>query len=426
MNGTDNIAGYSLTVGTADMVITDSVGQYDPIIGNLADGDERSYKIQFIDSSMSTDYETGTGTWNESLATFSRDTIKTSSNGGSIVSFGAGPKVLFIVDDYDSIQSMGTKFETADAKVMTAAERATIAGLGDSSSLDVGTVAGTVAAGDDSRFGSVDIGDLTPATSIDGTELFPADQGGDGVSITADQIHGDPYRAKKSLALDRTRGFTLLDGLHPTDLIVDNTLAGNEKFVIRAGGAGAAAANNQGTVFVPSLLLSTGTTNTGYCAAQHTSYPYLFVPGTSDLDQRWAVSISNLPTAGVQDFTIQIGFSTASTAVQGMYFEASGANANWQKVVKDGAGTTTVDTGVAVTTAATIFRVAYSPIATETQFWINGTALSSIDDTTRAVDLFAVLGMFASITKTAGATARYMTIFAHSYDNAKDAIPDFE
>lgn len=191
MNGNDNIAGYTLTTGLADFVITDSVAQYDPIIGNLVDGDERNYKAQFIDPSFSEQYETGRGTWNAGAGTISRTTIKTSSNNGAKENFGAGPKVVFIVSDYESLTDMNNMVDSAEGAgslKMTTAERATIAGLGDSSSLDVGAVAGTVAAGDDGRFGSVDYGDLPAAAALDRSEIVAIDQGGDGVQTTIGDI----------------------------------------------------------------------------------------------------------------------------------------------------------------------------------------------------------------------------------------------
>ncbi len=198
MNGIDNIAGYTLTVGTADFVITDSIAQYDPIVDNLADGDECSYKAQFIDPSFSDDYETGRGTWNAGAGTISRTTIKTSSNNGSIVDFGAGPKVVFIVSDYESLTDMNNMVDSAEGAgslKMTTAERTNIAAnvallatRGDTFTLDVGAVAGTVAAGDDGRFGSVDYGDLPAAAALDRTEIVAIDQGGDGVQTTVGDI----------------------------------------------------------------------------------------------------------------------------------------------------------------------------------------------------------------------------------------------
>jgi len=445
MNGIDNIAGYTLTVGTADFVITDSIAQYDPIVGNVTNGAAVSYKIQFIDPSMSTDYETGVGTWNATAGTISRTTIKTSSNNGAIVDFGAGPKVVFIVYDSASLTS---------ASSLTS-------GTIPYARVPVGTTASTVAAGNDGRFGVVDIADMTPAVSVDGSELLPADQGGDPVSITplqilgttiatassidgtetvtaldgstviratTAQILGDPYRMYKSLALTRARGYSCMDRFGAaTAITTTGSLAGNEPFAIYLSGAGTQAVYGASLLFSPSISLSSGSTNAGYVTMVHTDYPYYFIAGASDLDARWNIIIPDLPTSGVQDFTIQIGFIKGFTgaAVQGMYLELTGANANWQKVVKNAAGTTTVSTGIAATTSATTLRVKYNPTAAECQFWIDGVSSAAIDDNTRAVDFFTDLAMTASILKTTGTTTRAMGIFHHLYDNAKVAPTNF-
>lgn len=424
MNGTDNIAGYTLTVGTADFVITDSIAGYDPIIGNLTNGDFRSYKAQFIDPAMSSDYETGTGYWNASLSTLTR-IPKTSSNGGALVDFGAGPKAIFLVDDYDSIQSMGTKFETSTAKVMTNVERDTIDSLAEGAFLDVGTIADTLAAGDDSRFGSVDIGDLTPATSIDGTELLPADQSGNGVSITAQEIAGTPYTATKSLALNRVRGYSDMSRMRASySSTTNDTLVDLNPFTLFCSGANAGANNSAALFLSPLLALNTGTTNAGFAAVLHTDAPYAFVAATSELDQRWSFLITILPTGG-EDFTIQVGFVVGIPTTQGIYFELTSASPNWFKCVKNGAGTTRVDSGVAAIVGSVTLRVAYSGAATESQFWIDGVALTPIDNTTRAPDALAALGMIASTRKTAGTAARGIIISHHLYDNAKDEVPYF-
>jgi len=439
MNGIDNIAGYTLTTGTADFVITDSIAQYDPIIGNLVDGVERNYKAQFIDPSFNEQYETGRGTWNATAGTISRDTIKTSSNNGLIVDFGAGPKVVFIVSDYESLTDMNNMVDSAEGAgslKMTTAERTNIAAnvallatRGEAFTADYGTTAGTIAEGDDARFGSVDIGDLTPAASIAGTELFPADQGGSGVSITADQILADPYAQIKGYAFTRFKGYWGCTDIRPSySSTTDDSLIDNAPLVLYRGGAAAGASNLIGTYLASCVGLTTGTDTTGYAVAVHLDTSYIFIPGTSDLDQRWALLIPVLPTSGVQDFTIQVGFISGfpALAVQGIYLELTGASPNWFVCVKDVAGIERVDTGIAAIAATPItLRVAYSGDAEESRFWIDGVATDPIFDTTRAVDLFARLGMVCGIRKTAGTTARTLVFSNHKYDNGKVAVPHF-
>jgi hypothetical protein len=438
MNGIDNIAGYTLTVGTADFVITDSIAQYDPIVDNLDDGDERNYKAQFIDASMSTDYETGRGTWNATAGTISRDTIKTSSNNGAIVNFGAGPKVVFIVSDYESLTDMNNMVDSAEGAgslKMTTAERTNIAAnvallatRGDAFTYDIGTTAATIAAGDDARFGEVDIADLTPATSIDGTELVPADQGGDGVSITAQQVQGNPYSMAKSLAFDRFRGYSGCERMRAGySSTTDDTLIDGNPFTLYRGGVAAGASNGVLSFFTPAVVLTTGTDANGYAVAAHTDYPYLFVAASSEFDQSWIFVIPTLPTNGVQDFTVQVGFIAGfpALATQGIYFELTGASGNWFVCVKNGSGTTRTDTGVAATTGSTALRVVYSAADAESQYWINGTATAPITNATRVTSEFQLLGMVCGLRKTAGTTARTLAFSNHQYDNAKIAIPYF-
>ena len=241
MNGIDNIAGYTLTVGTADFVITDSIAQYDPIVDNLADGDECSYKAQFIDPSFSDDYETGRGTWNAGAGTISRTTIKTSSNNGSIVNFGAGPKVVFIVSDYESLTDMNNMVDSAEGAgslKMTTAERTNIAAnvallatRGDTFTLDVGTVAGTVAAGDDPRFGSVDIDDIDPASPLDGTEKMVSLQGGLVKYVTPEQVITDHVSLAQGFDRKAVKIFSQLLHTTPAFSATNGELFGNEPFI---------------------------------------------------------------------------------------------------------------------------------------------------------------------------------------------------
>jgi hypothetical protein len=203
----------------------------------------------------------------------------------------------------------------------------------------------------------------------------------------------------------------------------NDTLIDLNPFTLICSGANAGASNGAGAAFSPVLVLTTGTTNAGFSAALHTDAPYIFVAATSELDQRWHF-ITTLPT-GAEDFTIQVGFVVGFPTTQGVYFELTSASPNWFKCVQNGAGTTRVDSGVAATTGATTLRVAYSGANTESQFWINGVALTPIDNTTRVLDAYALLGMVASIRKTFGGTARQITLAAHSYDNAKVEVPYF-
>jgi len=423
MNGKDNIAGYSLTVGTADMVITDSVDGYDPIIGNVTNGAAVSYKIQMFDNGFGSDYETGTGTWNSGIATISRAVVKTSSNGGALVDFPAGQKVVFLVDDYDSIQSMATKFETSNAKIMTAAERAAIAALGDAADLDVGTIAGTVAAGDDARFGSVDYGDLDPAATLDGTEIVAVDQGGDGVQTTVQDIAGDPLIAKRGHALASVRGYSDFSNTRNNmSITTDNTLCDLEPWYVLTNAAAGAGVSQFAWLGSQAFILLTGTTTTGRTAIVSTQYTNLFDP-TLSMDQRFKGGVSALPS--VESYTIQIGFLEAlpGLATGGMYFQLSAASANWRAIVRDDGVETSsnLDTGVVGSIDNSpanqkVFRIFYDAAEEETKFYIQGTLVATITNATRVLDTGTALQMAISIIKSAGTTSAGYAVSQHSYD----------
>lgn len=427
MNGIDNIAGYTLTVGTADFVITDSIAQYDPIVDNLADGDERNYKAQFIDPSFGDDYETGRGTWNAGAGTISRTTIKTSSNNGSIVNFGAGPKVVFIVSDYESLTDMNNMVDSAvgaGSLKMTTAERTNIAAnvallatRGDAFTYDIGTAAGTVAEGDDARFGSVDIGDLTPATSIDGTELLPADQGGDGVSITAQQVSGTPVTDATSLAFARVRGYSRFDRTRNAFSGTDAALCDLEPYTCFKAAGGAVAQFAAFGTAPPSLVLNTGTATNEYACIRHSLYPTFFDPTLEYIDI-FSFAITALPST--EAYTLQTGFIVGAPALatQGMYLQLSAADAQFQCVVKDAGGETLVDTGItaAIAPAKYVRKIHYDPVALSTKFYLDGVLVGTIANSTRVVATNQLLGMAASIRKSAGTTAASLITDGHYYD----------
>ena len=405
-----NCAGISTVIGSGDYVISAGTTKHRNMVDVLTDGQEVSYYVTPRESLIA-GYETGTAVWDVPSSSLVVQSVLTSSNSNAKVSWTVGEKVVYI---------------TASTLMLTDATQL-VTGTLPYARVPIGTAANTVAAGNDSRFGTVDIGDLTQATSIDGTELLPADQGGNGVSITPQQIIGDPYAQIRGLEFDRFKGYTACLNMRTTySSTTNDTLIEGNPFVLYRGGAAAGASNGIGTYLAPTVVLTTGTDNTGYAVAVHTDTPYIFIAGSSELDQRWSILIPALPT-GAEDFTLQVGFVAgfAALAVQGIYLELTSASPNWFACVKNAAGTERVNTNIAATTGVTTARVAYSGTSTESQYWINGVATLPIDDSTRAVDAFQPLGMAAGIRKTFGTTPRTLVFGQHKYDNARAAVPYF-
>lgn len=95
----DNAVGASSSTGLDPYLISGSVDQYGPMIGVLTNGASYCYRAVYVDPTVGSDYETGVGVWNSGTNTLSRATVKTSSNSNAAVNWGAGDKVIYIVED---------------------------------------------------------------------------------------------------------------------------------------------------------------------------------------------------------------------------------------------------------------------------------------------------------------------------------------
>lgn len=382
-----NRAAFTRTTGTANPVITGDTGKSGSM-STVPTGTEVAYIRRY--SSNKPGFENCTGIWRPATNTIERTSVELSSNPGDDgydpVVWGVGEQIIEVTITPDMLVLEG-----------------------------------------DERLNTVEPGELGTVATIDGTEKWIAAQDGEGIDLTAEQVMGDPYRHAKGHALDRSRGFSFFNKMRQTYSSTTNeSLIDQNPFVLYVGGAGLAS-NGVSTYFAPCVNLSTSTDATAYAVAVHTEYPHIFVPGTSDLDHRFVGLIPTLPTVA-QAFTVQIGFIAGfpSLATAGIYLELTEASSNWFKVVKNAAGTTRVDTGIAAVAATpTALRVAYSAAATESRFWINGVSSAAIDDSTRAVELLTFLGMVAGIRKSNGIVARSLVLFAHKYDNSKDAFAHF-
>jgi len=112
----DNTAGVTASTGTGAYVIgADTLTQYEPIIGNLTDGNEYAYKVTYVSGDAG--YETGIGTWSASGATLTRDSISTSSNGGLAVDWQSGNKLVYIVANTTMLTRNDAPLATATAKL---------------------------------------------------------------------------------------------------------------------------------------------------------------------------------------------------------------------------------------------------------------------------------------------------------------------
>lgn len=91
----DRVKETSAVVGTGTITLLGAVAGYQSfaVIGN---GNNCYYTIQNTESGYEGEWEAGIGTYTASGTTLSRDTVLSSSNSGSLVSFSAGSKSVFV------------------------------------------------------------------------------------------------------------------------------------------------------------------------------------------------------------------------------------------------------------------------------------------------------------------------------------------
>ncbi len=136
----DRIKEISTTTGTGALTLAGAVSGFRSFTSVYADGDEVPYCV-----TMGGAFELGVGTYN--AGTIERDTVEASSNGGSLVDFGAGVKEIFVTllaSDVErrEVLTMLDPADTAGAYVNLAIED--ISGTDGSvwTEIDAGTVLG--------------------------------------------------------------------------------------------------------------------------------------------------------------------------------------------------------------------------------------------------------------------------------------------
>ena len=369
----DNTAGYSEVTGTADyLMTTTSTGKHRRLDQALTDGQQVAYYA--IGTSNGADaFESGIGTWQTSGTTLIRGTITTSTNGGTI-SWDAGEKTIYIV------ANSATLVNTEDERLL-----------------------------------ALDYGELNPAESLDGEELIAASQDGDGVSLTAQQISGNPVTNMLGLNLDRRRGFSDFSRTKSTYTATTNELYGQEPYLVNHAGTGSTIVAGNAITGYDSVFLVVGTDtngNAGILRAGSTG-AIVFDPA-EEFVVTWKVSTALLD--GTNNGTIQIGFVNDFPALcsRGMYFEHTGASSNWFACHTNSFNTQRYDTGIAVnSTIQTVFRVHYDPSDLSAKYYIDGVLAWT---TTRSIIIGTPLQMAVTVRKSAGASPPAVFASMHSFD----------
>lgn len=396
-----NCAGTSTTTGTTNPVVTGSVAGSRTLAAGLTDGQVVACYRRYS-SGTRDGYENFTATWDSATNTleYDDDDVEVSSNGNLRVDWGA----------YETTISVVTKDIPYE-------------------NLPTGTTAETVAAGDDVRFDVVDVDDMDAADDLDGTELVAISQGGDGVSTTTEDLLGYPFLQKMGhAAVKSVREHSDFSRIRDAFTSTNGGTLDLEPYLVTQSGTGAGVSQGAPSQFGrPAAVMTTGTDTNGYVSVQHLFGGFAFAPGTSNFDHRKQVLPAYLSVTGeVYYFVTGYMLLSGSTITQGMYFAIFPDEANYKCIVKDAAGETQTDSGVAVQTSTpVVLRVWYDPAALATKFYINGTLVQTILDTTRAVDLFTVLRAGSLLFKSSGTTARTVQLRRHTIDVLYEAVPYF-
>ena len=397
----DNTAGYSEVTGTSDYLMTTTgTGLHLRLDQALVDAQEVAYYA--VGTSNGVDaFESGVGTWDDSENTLVVGTITNSSNGGGKISWDAGDKTIYIVSSADMLTDMELMTEGATKKILTPAERAAIAAV-------------------------VSADELDAAAQLDGTEIIPGLQDGSGVGITTQQISGSPLTDARSLAKDRSKGysnFSKIRGVGYTS--ADAGVLDLEPFKVHQSGAGASIIQAHGVLGEMSIIGSTGTTTTGYSAITHLEW-HKFDPA-KEMDFRVKIAPIQLPTAG-QNYTLQIGFVSGAPALatHGMYFQLDETNTKWQAIVRNTGVSAATPTTVDATALGVVdLRVHYDPSVLSTKFYINGTLAATTLNTTKVVPTDTQMETTISIRKSALTTAASYVAQHLSFDCEKTALVNF-
>jgi hypothetical protein len=91
----DRVKETSAVVGTGTLTLLGAETGYQSF-AVIGDGNSCYYTIQNVESGFEGEWEAGIGTYTSSGTTLSRDDVLSSSNGGTLVDFSAGDKIVFV------------------------------------------------------------------------------------------------------------------------------------------------------------------------------------------------------------------------------------------------------------------------------------------------------------------------------------------
>ena len=209
----DRVKETTTTTGTGTLNLGGAVSQFQTFVAGIGNGNETYYSIE---DPTGTDWEVGIGTVTDAATdTLSRDTVISSSNGGSLVNFGAGEKVVFstqpasktfILSSDNTAVISNINASTLTAGTVNDARLSANVTLNNASTISTGTLdqdrlansSITINGTGVSLGGSINVGDIEGVTAGDGltgggtTGAVTLNVGeGTGIDVTADAVAVD-------------------------------------------------------------------------------------------------------------------------------------------------------------------------------------------------------------------------------------------
>ena len=245
----DRVKETTTTTGTGTLNLGGAVSQFQTFVAGIGNGNETYYSIE---DPTGTDWEVGIGTVTDAAPdTLSRDTVISSSNGGSLVNFGAGEKVVFstqpasktfILSSDNTAVISNINASTLTAGTVNDARLSANVTLNNASTISTGTLdqarlansSITINGTGVSLGGSINVGDIEGVTAGNGltgggtTGAVTLNVGeGTGIDVTADAVAVDVSDFMTNGANNRIVTATGTDGMNAeTNLTFDgSTLA---------------------------------------------------------------------------------------------------------------------------------------------------------------------------------------------------------
>lgn len=209
----DRVKETTTTTGTGTLDLGGAVSQFQTFVAGIGNGNETYYSIE---DPTGTDWEVGIGTVTDAAPdTLSRDTVISSSNGGSLVNFGAGEKVVFstqpasktfILSSDNTAVISNINASTLTAGTVNDARLSANVTLNNASTISTGTLdqdrlansSITINGTGVSLGGSINVGDIEGVTAGDGltgggtTGAVTLNVGaGTGIDVSADAVAVD-------------------------------------------------------------------------------------------------------------------------------------------------------------------------------------------------------------------------------------------